>query len=357
MQIKPRSLLIPAAIFLIRMLDSLSAEAQDEAAGRVLFEDAIGLLNKGQLSEACPKFEESLRQFHNINAQYFLADCWEKQGKTASAWTTFLTVASKSREAGDEKRERTARKRADALEKRLVKLRVNVANQVDGMEVRRDGVLVGSPMWSMAVPVDPGTFEFAATAPGYAPFTAAINATAVGRTIDVTIPELQAIPAATRSAAARIPTPESIPSKYAMKDDTLAKRQNETLTKVPSEAPEKQQEASAWRTVTWVAGGVGVGTIVAGGVLAYLAKHSYNRAKSDFNGCLTADCEDTNLDSERSAISRAKIASGLLIGGAALAVAAGVVLVVTSGSSEPKSPRRSVSLRISPTGLSLEGRL
>ena len=101
----PGTLPISLTLCLLGVTAASRANAQEEAAGRVLFEEAVALLNEGQLSEACPKLEESLRQIFNINAQYFLADCWEKQGKTASAWTTFLSVASKACEAGDERQD------------------------------------------------------------------------------------------------------------------------------------------------------------------------------------------------------------------------------------------------------------
>ncbi|MGA7121116.1 MAG: hypothetical protein WBY94_13510, partial [Polyangiaceae bacterium] len=141
----------------------------------MLFNDAMAQVKRGQLNEACPKFEESLRQSYNINAHYFLADCWERQGRTATAWTTFLRVATNARDANDEGREAAARKRAESLEPKLVRLRILVTRDVDGLEVRRNGNLVGRPMWTEVVPVDPGDVEFTATAPGFEPFKTTVS--------------------------------------------------------------------------------------------------------------------------------------------------------------------------------------
>ena len=358
--------LIPALTLILGTSAVSSVHAQDEAAGRVLFDDAMSLLNKGQLAEACPKFEESLRQTYNINAQYYLADCWERQGKTASAWTTFLSVSSKAREAGDEKRDRMARKRADVLEKRLVRLRVTVANAADDLEVRRDGSLVGRPMWGISVPVDPGTFEFTATASGYAPFTTTVVATVPGKIVDVAIPELarRAVSATTSISTVRTPPPEPVVKSHAASHNSTvsphgrvaATRSSETLVKVPLDTTQAS-DGSSWRSAGWIAGGVGVGTVLAGVVVGLLARNSYSHAKSAFDGCTDAACENNYLGSERSAISHGTLATGLLIGGAALTAVAGVVLILGPGSNRPEAARPSVALRLSPVGVSFEGRL
>jgi hypothetical protein len=359
MRIELRTLLIPVAVSLATAM-ATPAKAQDEAAGRVLFDDAMTLLNRGQISDACPKFEESLRQSYNINAQYFLADCLEKMGKTASAWTTFLTVTSRSREAGDDKRERAARKRADGLERRLVRFKIIVNSEVDGLEVRRNGVLVGRPMWATAVPIDPGSYEFSASAPGYLPYETTVNATSPGRVFEVNIPELsrKSIPVASAPAVRSSPS-EPVMNRHAARDsELLEKRQSETLVKRPSEATGKSDEMGSWHTASWIAGGVGVATMVTGGILAILAKRSYDDAKSAYEICADGECDSRELDREKSAISRANLGGGLLIGGAVLTAAAGAFLIWTSSSSSSESSSQSsVSLRVSPMGLSLEGKL
>lgn len=359
MRIQLRSLLLPVAVSFL-VLAAPVARAQDEAAGRVLFEDAMTLLNRGQISDACPKLEESLRQSYNINAQYFLADCWEKLGKTASAWTTFLTVTSRAREAGDDKRERAARKRADGLERRLVRFKVIVTSEVDGLEVRRNGVLVGRPMWSTAVPIDPGSYEFSALAPGYQSFETTVNATAPGRVFEVNVPELsrRIVPLASPSVTRSSP-PEPALSKHAMREkDDLDRPDGEALVRHMANAPAKSDDGSPWRTASWIAGGVGVAAMVTGGVLALLAKRSYEDAKSAYDTCADADCDSRELDKEKSAITRANVGGGLFIGGVALTAAAGAFLIWTSSSSSSEAATQSsVSLRVSPMGLSLEGRL
>ncbi len=356
MRIELRPLLIPATVSLLATLAAPVAMAQDEAAGRVLFEDAMTLLNRGQISDACPKFEESLRQSYNINAQYFLADCWEKLGKTASAWTTFLTVTSRSREAGDDKRERAARKRADALEKRLIRFKVVVVSEVDGLEVRRNGVLVGRPMWATAVPIDPGTYEFSASAPGFLSYETTVHANAPGRVFEINIPELsrRSVPIASTPTSRSTP-PDPMPGKLKARDDQSNEaRPADLLLKTPNEPAKSDQ---SWRTASWVVGGVGVATMLTGGILALMAKRSFDDAKSAYDVCATAECDSLELDNEKKAISRANLGGGLLIGGAVLTAAAGTYLIWSYTSSSEPSQSSSVSLRVSPMGLWLEGKL
>ena len=71
------------------------AQAQsDSAAARALFAEGRNLMADERYAEACPKFEESLRLDHGMGTQFNLAHCWEKLGRTASAWSMARRNAS-----------------------------------------------------------------------------------------------------------------------------------------------------------------------------------------------------------------------------------------------------------------------
>jgi hypothetical protein len=344
------------AIFLVLCclalaLSASPALAEDEAAGRVLFNDAMLLLKKGALDDACPKFEESVKQSYNINAHYFLADCLEKQGKTATAWTTFLTVATKAKGAGDARREQAARARAVALEAKLVRLRILVRNEVDGLEIRRNGSLVGKAMWGTLVPVDPGEIEFTASAPDFEPYKATVSAAGEGRVIEVRIPRLVrsdesiASPAASPAASLSEPMPaKTLPRRVASQPPPSVGTRDAT----------PQSGGHSLSTIGWVVSGIGVLTIAGGGGVALAAKSSFDRAKTDFDSCTVAYCEDQNLEKEKSALRMANVATGLVIGGAA-ATAIGLSLIIAgAGRSDESRPVLSVGIR--PAGVSLAGK-
>jgi hypothetical protein len=94
--------------------------------------------------------------------------------------------------------------------------------------------------------------------------------------------------------------------------------------------------------------------LVAGTVVALTAKSAYDDAKTAFDACPDTACEGANLPRERSAINRANLATGLIIGGAAVA-GLGVTLVVVGGS-KGDSRTASISLQIRPSGVSFAGR-
>jgi tetratricopeptide (TPR) repeat protein len=116
-----------------------TASAQTDSAGaRALFQEGRSLMEAERYEEASPKFEESLKLDNGIGTQFNLAHCWEKLGRTASAWALFLDVAAAAKADNQEKREAAARERAKALEPRLTRMRIDVSEGVPGMKIERD---------------------------------------------------------------------------------------------------------------------------------------------------------------------------------------------------------------------------
>jgi hypothetical protein len=162
------------------------------AAARVLFRAARALMDKGRFAQACPKLEESLRLDDGMGTQFNLAHCWEQIGRTASAWGMFLDVAAAASAAQQRKREVAARARADALEPKLTRILIQVAEPVpDGLVVKRSGEEVGHGSWGAAVPVDPGPIQIEASAPGRLPWATEVEAIGTAETVTVNIPVLE----------------------------------------------------------------------------------------------------------------------------------------------------------------------
>lgn len=163
-----RHALLSASVCLF-LASSATAQvsAADSATAQALFEEGRKLLESGNTKAACPKFEESQRLDPGVGTQFNLADCYEKDGRTASAWSLFLEVAAATGKAGQTDREAVARKRAEALRPRLSRLVIQVPpkSNVEGLEVQRDGVVVGRAQWGLAVPTDPGEHVIRVSAP------------------------------------------------------------------------------------------------------------------------------------------------------------------------------------------------
>jgi hypothetical protein len=141
----------------------------DVAQAEALFNEAKELRDAGRFAEACPKFAESRRLGPGIGVTLHLADCYEKVGKTQSAWTEFRNAEKLARERED-KRADVASARAQALEPRLNRLTlvVPVAAGQAGPEVIFDGSALPPDHLNVAEPVDPGDHEVKITSPGRA---------------------------------------------------------------------------------------------------------------------------------------------------------------------------------------------
>jgi hypothetical protein len=157
----------------------------------VLFREARKLMDGGHFEEACPKLEESLRLDDGMGTRFNLAHCYERVGRTASAWGLFLDVVSSARTASQHKREVAARKRADALEPKLSRLLVEVADPTGDLVVRLGSEELRRGAWGTAMPVDPGSQMIEASAPGKRTWRRAVAVNAPGVTVKVSIPALE----------------------------------------------------------------------------------------------------------------------------------------------------------------------
>jgi hypothetical protein len=179
---------------LICLLAAQNARAQS-ATAEALFQEGKALMKAKQYDQACPKLEESYRQDPATGALLALAMCHEKQNKLAAAWAEYIDVASRSKQEGRKDRADSARKSADALFPRLSQLTVKVDSEnatVQGLEVRRDGVVVGQGAWGTAVPVDPGQHKIEVSAPGRESWSTVVAVGPEGDRRTVEIPLLKA---------------------------------------------------------------------------------------------------------------------------------------------------------------------
>lgn len=166
------------------------AQGPDVAGAETLFEKGRQLMAEGNLKEACPKFAESQRLAPAAGTALNLATCYEKQGKTASAWGMYREAISLSVASGQTVREQFARDRAGELEPKLVKIVISVGSDDPNLEIKRDGTPVARAQWGTPIPIDPGAHVIEASAPKKVKWTKNIETNAPGQTTTVTIPGL-----------------------------------------------------------------------------------------------------------------------------------------------------------------------
>ena len=143
-------------------------ERGDPAAADELFREGRAASEQRDYLSACAKFRESNRLDPAVGTLFNIADCEDKLGRLATAWTLFQEVAQ--RLPVDDDRRVIARKRAQTLESRLPKLSVHLApsGRAD-VTVRRDGVVLGTASLDTPLPVNPGEHVVVVEAPGIEP--------------------------------------------------------------------------------------------------------------------------------------------------------------------------------------------
>jgi hypothetical protein len=134
------------------------ALAQNPAAAEALFEQARAAMAAGSYDIACARFRDSDKLDPAVGTRFNLADCEERRGRVATAWSLFRGVLSEL--AQDDDRRPIAEGRARALQPRLPYLRMKRdADTPPGVRVRIDGVELGEGSFDVALPMDPGTHE------------------------------------------------------------------------------------------------------------------------------------------------------------------------------------------------------
>lgn len=285
-----RGLALALVLAVARVASAEPPEPVDSSEAAQLFLRGRELVKLGQRAEACELFDRSYKLDPAPGTGINLAVCLEQQGQLRRAWELFDRVARSSPNV--QSRVTLARQRADALVKRLAVVVVVLGGPIaPGLEVRlgdRELTVVPSEPRIRAV-VEPGFVELVAAAPGQPAYKATVNAVE-GAEVTAEVPPLVAL----QRSAVRV----------------------------------------------YVAGGLGaVGVAGLGVSLGFaLAARDANQAAFD-HGCArtpagvvcTAKPGEINQGGRliHLAGTRADIATGFAIAGAAVVVAAAVVFVVS----------------------------
>jgi hypothetical protein len=161
-----------------------SVASADPATAEALFSEGRKLMDQGNVAAACTKFEESNKADPAAGTQLNLAMCWEKLGKTASAWSMYMQVASAMTSSGRNDRAQFAQSHAAALLPTLSKLAITAPV---GSSIRVDGVAWSAALTGIATPVDPGRHTIDASAPNKPAFHRVVDVPANAATMTVAV--------------------------------------------------------------------------------------------------------------------------------------------------------------------------
>jgi hypothetical protein len=309
---------------------SARAQGGDTASALTLFEEGRKLAAEGRLTEACPKLQASYNLVQKLGTLLNLADCFERTGRTASAWARFTEAQTMAERTGQEERAELARTHATMLAPKLSRLVITVtAPAAAGLEVRRDGAVVDPAAFGSPVPVDPGTHTIEAHAPQTQPWKQTVEVSPEApQQAAVVVPVLVPLAGVTADA----PPP---PSPVADAPPAVAE-------------PAPASSGRAQRTWGIVLGSVGVAGVAASLIGGAIASSEYQSSNQN-GGCTNDVCTSSGLEKRSSASTIAGVATGFFVGGLAL-VGAGVVLYLTAPSEQPAAR---TSLSVGPGSLLL----
>jgi hypothetical protein len=284
--------------------------AHAESRAEALFHEGVSLLEQKRVAEACSKLQESQQLEAAPGTLLNLADCYEQNGQTASAWAAYREVARWTI-ARPEWRD-LAHERAAALAKRLATLSIVLAPTEGTTEVKRDGVVVPAEELGRPIPIDPGIHEVSATEAAKQPWARRIEVVGEGASVILEVPRLA---------------------------DQVPDRAQPTSTAGTN-------PGSGARTIGFVLAGTGAAAVTLGGIAGALAISKRSDAASqcaDYPSRCSAQGVSVNASAQAWAT-----ASTVSVGVGVAVVAAGIVLILTA-------PTRTVAitqtwLAFAPTG-------
>lgn len=191
------------------LLTSNGAAAQAPEKGRnaraeVLLSQGQALLDSGDIQAACFKFEAAETLELSVQTLLRLGNCYQRAGRTASAWYTFWDAEAVARSKKDPERAQLAAQELAQLEPQLTRIEfiVPMTSRVPGLTVRLGASTVPATAWGTLIPVDPGVQRVSASAKGYATWSVEVDpARADWHRYTVNVPTLA--PAHSENAASR----------------------------------------------------------------------------------------------------------------------------------------------------------
>jgi hypothetical protein len=289
-----------------------------------LFTAAVQLMEQERFAEAIPKLEEAERLDPGIGTEFNLAVCYEKTGRTGTAYRRFAEVVKLAHASGKKAREEAARDEMTKLEPRLPVLAIDGATAAMAIEI--DGAAVAGTDLAR-FPVDPGDHDVTASAPQKKPWATRVAAPPPGETLHVAVPELA----------------DATETRFVV---------------------QPEDRGSGRRTLGWVLGGVGVASLAVAGVTGVLLLDAHSTADANCTTpgpdgkkqCHNADgtVNQPGVDAINRGNTLLPINTVAWIVGA-VGVGAGAVLILTA----PKPPRVSVAPILAPgtAGLAFAGAL
>ncbi|WP_428264057.1 hypothetical protein [Haliangium sp.] len=335
-----RTLVVTVAAALLLIPGPAGAQSGvDRATSMRLFKEGRALMEAGSTEEACDKFAASLDLYYGAGTQLNLARCYEELGRVASAWGHYNEAAQRAPRAGQRK---VARARSQALAPRVPHLIVRATenDRIEGFSVSLDGDELAPALFETRMPIDPGTYELVATAPGHEPYSTLVT---IAEEEEIVVGIGTLTPVSVPVESGDTPVDEAAGGTDSTGADgnplgTGASSNHSDLTGLvatPAPTAAETRPGRTRRILAWSSGGVGVATVAGGLVLGWQAREEYDSAFDDgLCSRTTKTCSPEGSARTKSASDRATL-SNIVVGAGAALVATGVVLYLTAPDAAP----------------------
>jgi hypothetical protein len=303
----------------------------DKAAAEGLFDQGRSAMQEGDFAKACGLLERSQHIDPAVGTLLYLAECYEKSGRTASAWATFREAADAAMAAKDPQRARTGRERSQRLEPMLSRLTIQVApetQQLPGLTVDRRDKPIQPALFNVAVPTDPGEYTITASAPGYEPMTLTIAVPERAGRVSVTIPALRKSAEPDKGATATATSGSPAGSLGTSRPAGAADASGAAIT--PS-TTSTEMHSSGQRTMGLI---VGVAGVVGVGIGTYFGLRAFSKYGDAKDLCPSTGCTSAEGPTLKDEATNAATAANIAFGVGLVALAGGAVLYLTAPSGE-----------------------
>ncbi len=297
---------IPRIIALALFVVPAAAHAAP-TEGERLFREGRTAMQEKDYDTACPRFAESQRKEPAPGTALNLGDCEEKRSHLVAAREAFTTAASTFT---TQDKKGYAAGRAEALEKRIPKLIVKVSGAPRGVVVHV-GDRVVEP--GVELHLDPGEVVLTAEAPGFR-----------AKKLPVSLKEGQV---------------SEIELGPLDKDAVTAKTKPDAPVPTPPPGEHGERSSNGTRTLAYALAGVGLASLVVGGVTGIMTLDRASTVKDHCDGDLACDGVGARAASSGKTLS---LVSTITVIAGVVGIGAGGVLLLTA------PPRRTAMTTIGP---------
>jgi hypothetical protein len=310
-----------ATAFVLLVATRAHADASSDA--KDLFDRARELRAAGDCAGALPLFHKAYEIFPTaLGPLRNAAECEESTGRWASArrsWLDLKRAVMTSRDAKYDGWEADASSAAERLAPRVSHLTVDVStggSDVGALEVTINGEALPKALVGTTLDRDPGKYVVRARVPGAVP---------VEQSTDLVTGEARTVRLVLAPAATNVRSPAA-------------------------PAPPEHRGTSAWTLGGIVTTSLGVAALAGMGVALGVRQSALDTLTAECANYASSPCPTSAKSARDTGVTASAAVTILAVGGAALATAGVVMLIVGATSHE-----RHVALHVSPMGALLEG--